>query len=206
MNIPDFPALRPVDVEGAVLYANSDHLLASLQLPQSPRVAEVGVGLGDFSVPLLRALKPAEFHAFDPFLLREDAPSGTLRSDNVFRGKSHEEYYRELVAPLSGGVTLHRGPIGQNLRRVPGDFFDLIRLNSSQSFEELTIHANEASRLLRDSGVLLFKNYTLYDPFQGTEYGIVPVVNSMVVHEGWKVTALVLQKHLFCDILLTRPR
>jgi hypothetical protein len=36
------------------------------------------------------------------------------------------------------------------------------------------------------------------------DYGIVPVVNKMVVNQGWKVLGFALQKHMFCDIALVR--
>ena len=126
------------------------------------------------------------------------------KSEKVLCGLTHEEHFRQRLAPLSDKVNVHRGSVAQSFKRLPSDFFDLIHLNSSLDFDELTVHANEAARLLREGGLLLFKNYTLQDPFQRTDYGVVPVVNSMVVSQGWRVAGFVLQKHLFCDILLTR--
>ncbi|MCM2511256.1 hypothetical protein ACVCIC_04940 [Burkholderia glumae] len=44
----------------------------------------------------------------------------------------------------------------------------------------------------------------MYDPFVKAEYGIVPVVNEMVVNQGWKVIGFALQKDMFCDIAIQR--
>jgi hypothetical protein len=36
-------------------------------------------------------------------------------------------------------------------------------------------------------------------------YGIVPVVNSLVVNEGYDVVAFALQQQMFCDIAIRKP-
>jgi len=42
------------------------------------------------------------------------------------------------------------------------------------------------------------------DHILGVAYGVVPVVNKLIVDEGWRIIAFALQKGMFCDIALRR--
>ena len=58
----NFPALTSADLVEAKLFATRHDLIAALSIPRRGIIAEVGVGLGDFSLYLMEALDPAQIY------------------------------------------------------------------------------------------------------------------------------------------------
>jgi hypothetical protein len=52
---------------------------------------------------------------------------------------------------------------------------------------------------------VVFNDYIMWDHVTDSAYGVVPVVNELVVNGGWEVVAFALEHQLFCDIAI-RPR
>jgi hypothetical protein len=59
--------------------------------------------------------------------------------------------------------------------------------------------------MVKDTGFLVFNDYMLID-HNHANYGIVPVVNDMVVNQGWRVAGYALDHGLYCDIALQRVK
>lgn len=196
----NFPELRSEDVAGARLFANRHDLVASLDLPPNPIIAEVGVALGEFSKFLIGTFSPSVFHAFDIFKLQDDATLWGQPTSKVLHGKTHLDFYRGEVPT----AVIHEGSSGETLKELPDGCLDLAYIDAQHTYDEVLRDARECVRALAPSGVLVFNDYIMHDPFIHVDYGIVPVVNEMVVNEGWKVIGFALQKDLFCDIAIKR--
>jgi hypothetical protein len=65
-------------------------------------------------------------------------------------------------------------------------------------------------RLIASEGVeaqavtLTSSGYIMYDHMQQVVYGVVQVVNQMVVEENWRVVGFALNQNMFCDIAIRR--
>ena len=205
MNIVDFPELTSSDFANAKLYANRNDLIRDLRIAASPVVAEVGVALGTFSKFLIEALRPAAFHGFDLFQLHLQETLWGMKTTDALRGLAHADFYKQEMAATRANVVVHEGPSDVTLPRLADRSFDLIYIDAEHTYNGVKRDADIAVEKLKSDGVLVFNDYVMYDPFLHVGYGIVPVVNHMVVNQGWKVVGFALQKHLFCDIAIKRP-
>lgn len=205
MSALDFPELSAVHMPAARLYATRRDLVADLKMPPHSRIAEIGVGLGDFSRFMIETFSPSEFHAFDTFLMHRDEMVWGRTADAVFQGKTHLDFYREAMAPLNTVIKLHVGESAGTLKELPASSFDLIYVDGAHNYELVRADAEQAARLIRSDGVLIFNDYVLYDPFIKSEYGVVQAVNELIVNGGWQIHGFALQKHMFCDVSLVRP-
>lgn len=200
----DFPELSSEHISGAKLYANRFDLVTDLKIRQSPIVAEIGVALGTFSKFMIERFKPTQFHAFDLFQIHQDATLWGKPTIEVLGGRTHLDFYRREMINSPATVLTHEGLSSNTLPKIPNSFFDLIYIDAAHTYDEVRADAElSASKLNRD-GILIFNDYIMYDPFIKSEYGIVPVVNEMIVNQGWKVIGFALQKDMFCDIAIQR--
>jgi Methyltransferase domain len=202
--IPDFPELTTAHIAGARLYATRKDLIVDLPIPRVGEIAELGVALGSFSKFIIEELRPRRFHAFDLFQLHNEVHLWGQKTSDVLHGMKHVEFYRQEVTTTGAEVVIHEGPSQQTLPRVPDQSFDMIYIDAEHTYEEVKADAEIATRKIKRDGILIFNDYIMHDPFVKADYGIVPVVNEMVVNQGWRVVGFALQKHLFCDIAVRR--
>lgn len=158
--------------------------------------------MGDFSRFLLDSFNPSEFHAFDLFQLHEETNLWGQSASEIFGGKTHVEFYRDVMP--EDEVIIHEGPSAETLKNIHDRYLDLAYIDGVHVYEGVLEDARECERALNSNGILVFNDYVMYDPFIKADYGIVPVVNQMVVNESWQVIGFALQKHMFCDIAIKR--
>ena len=196
----EFPALEPRHLAGARLFANREALVASLPLAPAGAIAEIGVARGDFSEFLLSALQPARFVAFDIFTMH-DVRSRRGRREIAY----NSEFYRRRFAARGDQVAIEVGPSSDALARYPDQSFDLIYVDAGHDYASVERDAALAMQKAKPGGFLVFNDYIMFDHLIDMPYGIVPVVNDIVVRENLKVYGLSLEKHMFCDIAFRRP-
>jgi hypothetical protein len=189
MNIP---VIASEHIRDARLYADrKDLILALCTSGKVDVIGEVGVALGEFSEFLLKSLAPKLFIGFDLFDLHHQNELWGQDTKAIFKGKTH---YAE------------KGPSQEMLARFPDGSFNLIYLDADHGYDGVKQDAELASKKLAADGLLIFNDYIMYDHIMHSPYGVVPVVNDMVVNEGWDVVGFSLQQQLFCDIALRRSR
>jgi hypothetical protein len=199
------PALSDEHISyGARLFA--ERTSALVVLPTGGRVAELGVGFGDFSQELLSHLKPASFHAYDTFPWRDSDDLWGRPARDTLQGRTHREFYEERFALelANGTLELFEGDSTTMLAEAPDDFYDVIYVDAEHTYDAVSADAAVATRKLRSDGFLVFNDYIIYDHFGRMSYGIVPVVNQLCVEDGWVVAYLALHSEMFCDICLRR--
>lgn len=190
----------------ARLFADRYHMLtyiASRTIVAS--VAEIGVANGQFSRFLLDACSPSYFAAYDIFELHKlDSIWGTP-SVEMFSGKTHYDFYCDHFATdiSSGRVAVFSGDSSPMLRSSSRDF-DLIYIDGDHSLEGVKLDVEAALCKIKPTGVLVFNDYIAYDHFGMGPYGIVDNVNSLLGQSDWKIMSFAFQRHMFCDIALTR--
>ena len=200
----EFPELSAQHLLNAKLYATRCDLIADLVIPRGGTVAELGVAYGTFSKFLVDNLQPRSFHAFDLFQLHHLKTLWGQDTRSVFQGMTHLEFYRATMQSAGAEIVIHEGPCQSTLPLVPDYLFDMIYVDAGHTYDDVIADANLAQRKLKPNGILVFNDYIMYDPFLKVDYGVVPVVNELVVYHGWKVIGFALQKHLFCDIAIVR--
>jgi Methyltransferase domain len=203
-HVADYPALTREHVAGAHLFADRKDLILSLPIPQGGIIAEVGVARGDFSEFLLAQCRPRKFVAFDSFTLDQESTVWGTDPAVYFNGLSHLEYYKRRFASWGNTVIVEAGLSHTGLARYSQREFDLIYIDAGHDYESVKRDTDLSTRLVKDTGVLVFNDYTMYDHFTNSQYGVVPAVNELIVHQGWRVAGFALEKNMFCDIALSR--
>jgi len=200
----DYPALAPKHVADARLFADRKELVSSLQSARGGLIAEVGVATGDFSEFLLAALMPTKFVAFDTFRLHEISVIWGVPSRTLLAGMTHLDFYRRKFSACGDQVVIEVGPSHVGLARYPDEFFDLIYIDADHEYEGVKADARIGKSKLKPGGFLVFNDYVLFDHVSGQPYGVIPVVNELVVAEDWRVVGFSLQHHMFCDIAIRK--
>ena len=179
-------------------------MLVDLPVPKDSVIGELGVMRGDFSYFILDRLRPRKFFGFDIFNGHQWDAIWGVPIEEFFAGKTHLEYYKDKLRPFADRVVIEQGWNAETLPKYQEPIFDLLYIDAGHSYEDVLYDAEQAKRMLKPSGLLVFNDYIMFDHHQGAPYGIVPVVNQMVVNEGWRVIAFALQIEMFCDIAIQR--
>jgi hypothetical protein len=77
-------------------------------------------------------------------------------------------------------------------------------VDAEHTDENLKLDAALAEQEVKPAGIPVFNDYIMHAPFLKADYGVVLIVSEMVACQGWKIIGFALQKHLFCDIAITR--
>lgn len=199
-----YPALSSEHLQDARLYATRQDLVEALPLVKGGRIAEVGVAFGGFSKHIVECHKPAEFHAFDTFHLHLVSTIWGCQTQEVLKGMTHLDFYCAEMQATGVSCVCHVGDSAQNMATLPANHFDMIYIDAGHDYSAVKLDACLAANTVKADGILVFNDYTLYDPFAKVNYGVVQVVNEMVVFRGWKVIGFALENHMFCDIAIQR--
>jgi hypothetical protein len=200
---PPYPALAAEHVHGARLFANRNDQIAGLPIAKAGKVAEIGVWRAAFSKVLVDLLKPSRFVAFDVFTGHLETNWNGMTGHELFGGLTHRQFYEREMAGLAGGVTIVEGDSRQSLRPWGDRSFDLVYVDGNHYYDFVKSDAELGAEMVKDDGFLVFNDYMLID-HNHANYGIVPVVNDMVVNQGWQVAGFALDRNLYCDIALQR--
>lgn len=200
---PDYPSLRAEHLKDARLYANRGDQIASLPVPRGGKVAEIGVWRAAFSKNLVTTLKPSRFVAFDIFTGHTEKEWNGQTGEELFEGLTHRQFYEREMASSLDIMTVVEGDSRETLRKYTDRSFDLVYVDGNHHYEFVKADAALAAEMTKPSGFLVFNDYMLID-HNHAAYGVVPVVNDLVVNHGWRVVGYALDWGLYCDIALQR--
>jgi hypothetical protein len=204
VTLPGVAALSASNLLDARLYADRLDMVRAL-VPQGGSVAEVGVGLGDFSVWLLDTLEPSSFVAVDTFVLDQLETMWDRPTSEVFGGVSHLEFYRRRLSAFGDrtAVTVEQALSWEGLARCADGSFDLVYVDAGHDEASVRRDLEVAVRKVRAGGLMICNDYVLVD-HMGNPYGVVQGVNELVTSSPWRVVGLALHPHMYCDIALRR--
>jgi hypothetical protein len=194
----------PEHLREARLYAERTDLIRALPVRPRGKIAEIGVWKANFSKVLATELRPRHFFAFDIFTGHLEAEWNGMTGEQLFEGLTHRAYYEREMAPFSDIMTVIEGPNATTLPDYADHLFDLVYVDAAHDFESVKTDAALAIEMVAESGVVVFNDYTVLDPGNGIRYGVVPVVNDLVVNQGWQVVGFALDVAMYCDIALQR--
>lgn len=173
-------------------------------MPQGGVVAELGVMTGDFSEIMIRTLQPRKFVAFDLFTAHTVPQIWSKPSSQVFAGLSHLDFYRRRFASLKERLVIEVGLTRDTLPKYANGEFDLVYIDAGHDYANVKSDAEWSARMIRQTGLLIFNDYVVFDHIGNSWFGIVPVVNTMIVERGWHVVGLALHREMYCDIAIKR--
>jgi hypothetical protein len=203
-----YPALRTQDVADAKLFARRQDLVEYLA-PQlrGGIIAEIGVLFGDFSDFMIRAIEPQLFVAIDSFGMHKVSLFwGGKTSSERFNGMTHREFFEKRFSERGAQVRCEEGDSYDALSKYPDKTFDMIYVDAGHDYNSVQKDADLSKKKLKADGILIFNDYIIYNHFEDNYYGIVPVVNDLVVNQGFEVRGFALQKQMACDIAIGRRR
>ena len=160
---------------------------------------KLGSPRANFSDFLISNLAPKEFHAFDIFRMHKAQQIWGQDSAEFFNGLTQREFFENRFANAICDVVINEGLSAVTLKTYPDEFFDLIYVDGDHSYEGVKDDAALSLVKIKRGGTIVFNDYVLYD-HTGDHYGVVPVVNELVVRNNLKVLGLSLQRHMYCDI------
>ena len=169
-------------VRGARVFGSRFDALNSL--PRGGVVGEIGTQTGLFAECILTALAPTVLHLFD---LEFD----TLRRE------------RPGVAD-DPKVNLHVGDSSTELARLPDSSLDWIYVDGDHALDGVRKDTAVALAKVKQNGILVFNDYTVWSPMEMTDYGVVPVVNELLASGEWEMIYLALHPLMYCDVALQR--
>jgi disulfide oxidoreductase YuzD len=202
----EFPALAPRHLARARLFANREALIASLPLAPGGTIAEIGVAHGDFSEFLLVQLAPRTLVAFDFFNMHEAGSLWGKDTRQLLHGMKHLDFYQHRFRSRGDQVVIEPGVSYLELAKYPDRTFDMIYVDAAHDYPSVKRDADMALDKVKSDGFLVFNDYIMYDHLVGEPYGVVQVVNQIIVEQDLAVYGLALERHLFCDIAFCRSQ
>ncbi|MEJ0106510.1 MAG: class I SAM-dependent methyltransferase [Bacteroidota bacterium] len=176
-------------------------------LPKGGIIAEVGVGYGFFSALLLQWLTPQKFIAIDTFAFTEDTEpwkQTILKDSNL----SHKDYYKKRFQDEieKGQVEIHTGLSWEMLEKLPDKSLDYVYLDAGHSYEEVVKDIAQVKKKIKDTGIIQFNDYTLFDAFAFTPYGVPKAVHEFMIAENYELLFLCLHQQFFCDVVVRKKQ
>jgi len=199
---PPYPELSAHNLRDARLYADRADLISALPISKAGKVAEIGVWRAAFSKVLIERLQPSQFFAFDIFTGHEYKNWNGLTGHQLFDGLTQRQYYEREMAPFRDIITIVEGRSQETLRAYTDRSFDLVYVDGDHDYEAVKADSELAVEMTAKSGFLVFNDYILLD--SNLIYGVVPVVNDLVVNHGWDIVGYAINHALYADIALQR--
>ena len=207
---------RPEEVEKMIppelpahLFENSrvyNSREAVLQLmPKGGTIAEIGVGYGYFSALLLEKLQPEKFIAIDSFTITADEEpwKQTILKDS---GLSHLDHYKKRFQNEieKGRMQVMAGLSWNMLNELPDKSLDYVYLDAGHSYDEVVKDIEQVKKKIKDSGIIQFNDYTLFDAFAFVPYGVPRAVHEFMIAENYELLCLCLHRQFFCDVVVRK--
>jgi hypothetical protein len=158
----DYPPLEERHLSEAKLFPSRNELIAALEFLRGGTIAEVGVGLGDFSTFLIETLNPSRFVAFDNFEMDKSPDVWGVPTSKAFEGLSHADFYKKRFQGCSE-VVIEAGESQQILARYPDRTFDMIYVDANHVYEAVKADIEIAKIKIKTEGILVFNDYIMYD-------------------------------------------
>jgi hypothetical protein len=198
----DIPALERQHLRDARLYSDRLHMIDSLGPANADAVVELGVAVGQFSRAMIQRYDPSKFYAIDTFKLHEVETLWGRTPRDFFKNKTHLEYYLDGLAAYSDRVIALQGDGAEQLAQIEDNSIDVIYIDGSHHYADVARDSEVAVRKVKRGGVIIFNDYILWSHRENMWYGVVSVVNHLVIDKGAQVLGLALHPDMYADIAI----
>jgi len=177
------PALDYEHLQGCELLPNRYEILK--RLPRHGRVAEVGVDRGDFSVRILETAMPSELKLID-------IDTGRISAEN------------RQVMEASGVAQIMQGDSSATIAELEDESFDWIYIDGDHKYDGVKKDIEAAARKVKENGLLVFNDYTVWSPQAMFHCGVARAVNELCRSDGWRMVYLCFHSLFYNDVAITR--
>lgn len=196
--------LTRAHLERSRILPNRHHILH--ELPKGGVVAEIGVAFGDFSHAILTIVKPRAFYAIDLYDLEKYETAFGIDLRAKFGGKTHEQFVRDRFSMeiADGRFIPKRGSSVEMMGEFDDESFDFIYIDASHEYTRVKKDLEICKRKIKPEGVLVLNDYTMCNPNNAQQYGVIQATHEFCLDEGWEITRLALHPTMFCDVVLRK--
>ena len=176
-------------------------------LPKDAVIAEVGVAFGDFSERMIRICEPAQFIAIDLFDLHRIPEIWGRKTQELFGGGTHGEFYRRRFADLieQGQVSVLEGDSAAVLETLDDASLDVVYIDADHGYEAVKCELAVIRRKIKNNGWIVLNDYIMSDAaFSNAPYGVVQASNDFMLAEDWEMIYLAFHPYLYCDVVLRK--
>ena len=177
------PKLARQHLANAKIVASREDLLDDL--PKGGIGGEVGTQHGYFARKLFDVLRPEELHLFD---------------------LSFDSFDAAALLPESGQVKKHAGDAAGQLSRFPPGYFDWLYIDANHSYASVKRDIDEATRVVKSTGFLVFNDFTYWSPLEAMDYGVAHAVCELCIDQNWEIVFLALEPWMYCDVVVRRRK
>lgn len=195
--------ILPAHIEGGKLFADRASMVREIAPKNTTNIAEIGVALGDFSVHIVECCQPKVFHAFDTFDMHLWPEHWGRSSAELFGESSHLETFVNRMSSQNCELETYQGLSSQTLPQCDVEF-DFVYVDGAHDYENVVGDAQQLVANVGPGGIVIFNDYTHWDHFIGSRYGVVQAVNEVVNKGLYRIVGFALEKNGFHDIALQR--
>ncbi len=154
-------------------------------LPTKGTVAEVGTLRGEFAKDILSIATPAKFHIIDKDFTQFD-----------------RAHFSEHIK--NNAVVLHEGDSSSILGQFPDRSFDWVYIDADHTFEGVRKDIISSLKIIKESGYLVFNDYTAYSSLEKCQYGVMRAVNDLCLDENFECIFFALNPLGYHDVAVRR--
>ena len=117
-------------------------------------------------------------------------------------------YTDQIITSLFDGgknIVIHEGDSSSILKTFADNYFDVIYIDASHSYENFLKDLNVATLKIKSGGFIVCNDYTVWSPGEVEHYGILRAVHELLSNsEAFSVEYIALQGQGYHDICLKR--
>ena len=182
--------------ENAKLFENRNELTEYCKqfIAPNPVVAEVGVFQGYNSEILIQKLNPSKIFLIDTFYAND-------HWTNKFSAKEHLQFVRNKFKTNSS-VEIMQGLSWDSLDKLEDNLLDYIYVDAGHSYSEVKKDTDVCLKKIKSGGIIQFNDYTNWSIIEKADYGVLDVVNQVILSKNVQVLGLGLDSKGYHDISL----
>lgn len=166
------------------------------------QVAEVGVHLGDHTDALLKQTNIRKVLAMDHFDLHDHADSGAA---DRLKGKTHDAFFRDRFSRAldTKKLEIRTGRLDA-IKALDTGAVGAFFLSGRHTYDDLLAELYMSDSKLRRGGLIWVGDYIMADYVTAELYEVVQGVNEFIFQKAYELVYLVLERHMFCTVVLRR--
>ena len=177
-------------------------------IPKGGVFVEIGVALGDYSAKIMKICEPDLFVGIDFFNLHETDACWGKPSEEVLRGKTHEQFYRDRFEdPIAAGrMRIMVGDTSESLAQMADSSIDIAYVDASHTYEAVKTELALLNRKLNPTGWIILNDYTMGNVTGSgfRRYGVIQACHEFMITQNWQMMYLALHPTMYCDVAIRR--
>lgn len=146
---------------------------------------EVGTQTGGFAKKILETCKPAKLHIIDiSYCLFE------------------HEFFKPYIE--QGIVIIHEGDSSTILSTFDDKYFDMIYVDGDHFYDGVKKDLEQAVLKIKDDGIIICNDYTIYSPFEKIKYGIPRALNETCINHNFEFVYMGLHPYGYHDVAIKK--